>query len=43
MNYEETIAWADVILLLVDHKEFKALDKSVLNGKKLVDTNGLWN
>ena len=43
MNYEEAIAGADVILLLVDHKEFKALDKSVLNGKKLVDTKGLWN
>ena len=43
MNHEEAIAGADVILLLVDHKEFKALDKSVLNGKKLVDTKGLWN
>ena len=43
MNYEEAIAGADVILLLVDHKEFKALDKSVFNGKKLVDTKGLWN
>ena len=43
MNYEEALAGADVILLLVDHKEFKALDKSVFNGKKLVDTKGLWN
>lgn len=42
-NYEEAIAEAGVVLLLVDHKEFKAIDKSKLEGKKLVDTKGLWN
>lgn len=42
-NYEEAINEAEVVLLLVDHKEFKAVDKANLEGKKLVDTKGLWN
>lgn len=42
-NYDEAIADADVILLLVDHKEFKDLDTSKLEGKTVVDTKGLWN
>ena len=41
-DYDKAITEAEVILLLVDHKEFKALDKSKLEGKKLVDTKGLW-
>lgn len=42
-NYKEAIDEAEIILLLVDHKEFKSLDKTKLEGKKLVDTKGLWN
>lgn len=42
-NYKEAIDEAEIILLLVDHKEFKSLDKTQLEGKKLVDTKGLWN
>src|SRR5699024_2958533 len=42
-DYTEAINEAEVILLLVDHKEFKSLDKTKLEGKKLVDTKGLWN
>ncbi len=33
---------ADIILLLVDHKEFKAISKAALAGKILVDTRGVW-
>ncbi len=33
---------ADVVLLLVDHKEFKALDRARLEGKQVVDTRGTW-
>jgi len=29
--------------LLVDHKQFKALDLSLLSGKQLVDTRGIWS
>ena len=42
-NYEEAIADADVVLLLVDHKEFKEFDTTKLEGKAVVDTKGLWN
>lgn len=33
---------ADIVLLLVDHREFKSLDKSCTEGKKLIDTKGVW-
>lgn len=42
MGYMEAIEEADIVLLLVDHKEFKALDKKVLNGKIVIDTRGIW-
>lgn len=38
----EAIAAADVVLLLVNHKEFVALDQSVLQGKQVIDTKGIW-
>lgn len=41
-DYAEAIAEADVVLLLVDHKEFKNLNSDILNGKSVVDTKGLW-
>lgn len=41
-GYEAAIAEADVVVLLVDHKEFKTLDTSKLEGKELIDTKGLW-
>lgn len=42
MDYMEAIREADVILLLVDHKEFKALDANDLQGKIVIDTRGIW-
>src|SRR5690625_3864991 len=42
-EYEAAISEADVVLLLVDHKEFKAFDTNKLEGKKVIDTKGLWN
>lgn len=39
---EEAIAKAEVVVLLVDHREFTALDRSLLAGKKVVDTRGVW-
>lgn len=33
---------ADILLLLVSHKEFKEIKLSSLKNKKLVDTKGLW-
>lgn len=42
MGYEEAIDKADIVLLLVDHKEFKAMDKKLLDGKIVIDTRGIW-
>lgn len=39
---EPALAEADVVLLLVDHKQFKALDRDQLRGKAVVDTRGVW-
>jgi UDP-N-acetyl-D-mannosaminuronic acid dehydrogenase len=42
-DYEDAIAAADIILLLVDHKEFRNLTHAKLEGKEIVDTKGLWS
>ncbi|MDD7582614.1 UDP-N-acetyl-D-mannosamine dehydrogenase [Corynebacterium sp. 32222D000AT] len=41
-EYTRAIDDADVILLLVDHKEFKNLDTQLLGSKEVVDTKGIW-
>ncbi|MGK9051410.1 UDP-N-acetyl-D-mannosamine dehydrogenase [Xaviernesmea oryzae] len=33
---------ADIVVLLVDHRQFNFIDPESLKGKKLVDTRGLW-
>ena len=33
---------ADVVVLLVDHHPFKAMDLGLLSGKQVVDTRGIW-
>lgn len=42
METDEAVAAADVVLLLVDHDEFKNVDSSVLAEKEVVDTKGIW-
>lgn len=39
---EEAVKAADVVLLLVNHKEFINLDRGLLETKTVVDTKGLW-
>ncbi|GAA4699770.1 UDP-N-acetyl-D-mannosamine dehydrogenase [Kocuria gwangalliensis] len=41
-EYAEAIDRADVVLLLVDHDEFKSIPATALKGKTVVDTKGLW-
>ena len=41
-DYQDAIERADVVLLLVDHDEFKTLPATALKGKAVVDTKGLW-
>lgn len=38
----EAIDAADVIVLLVDHNEFKNVSAAQLKGKAIIDTKGLW-
>lgn len=39
---DDALQQADIIVLLVDHKAFKAVDRSLLRNKIIVDTRGVW-
>jgi len=39
---DEALSQADIILLLVNHRQFKNIDRSVLMEKVVIDTRGLW-
>lgn len=39
---DEAVAAADVVVLLVDHREFKAMDTAALEGKAVINTRGTW-
>lgn len=39
---EEAVESSDIILLLVEHTEFKKLNTGVLSDKIVIDTKGLW-
>ncbi len=41
-HLEAALAEADVAVLLVDHDEFKSVDKSRLRGMSVIDTRGIW-
>ena len=40
---DEAIRVADIVVLLVDHTPFKSIDLSLLSGKQIVDTRGIWS
>lgn len=39
---EDAIADADIVLMLVDHYQFKHIDRSLLAEKIVIDTKGVW-
>jgi UDP-N-acetyl-D-mannosaminuronic acid dehydrogenase len=39
---EEAIRKADVVVMLVGHRAFREIDRSLLAGKRIVDAIGLW-
>ncbi|WP_066487374.1 UDP-N-acetyl-D-mannosamine dehydrogenase [Corynebacterium sp. DNF00584] len=41
-DYQTAIHEAAVLVLLVDHKEFRELPATTIKGKTIVDTKGLW-
>ncbi|WP_104165457.1 UDP-N-acetyl-D-mannosamine dehydrogenase [Arthrobacter sp. SX1312] len=42
METELAIKSADIVLLLVDHDDFRELERSLLEGKAVIDTRGIW-
>jgi len=40
---EEAIAAADIVLVLVDHRQFKALPRRIFDERVVIDTRGLWS
>jgi len=43
IKLEMAIKSADIIILLVDHAPFKLMDLSLLSGKQVIDTRGIWS
>jgi UDP-N-acetyl-D-mannosaminuronic acid dehydrogenase len=39
---EEALSAADIVVLLVDHHQFKAVPQEWIAGKAVIDTRGLW-
>ena len=42
VSLEDAMRDANIVLLLVDHKEFKAMDRALLKGKTVIDTRGIF-
>ena len=40
---ENAIKIVDIVVLLVDHIQFKSMDSSLLDGKQVIDTRGIWS
>ena len=40
---EKAINHSDILLLLVDHISFKKINFSILSGKEIIDTRGVWS
>jgi len=41
-DLNEALSQADIILLLVDHKEFRQIQSERLRGRVIIDTRGVW-
>jgi UDP-N-acetyl-D-mannosaminuronic acid dehydrogenase len=41
-SLDDALDRADLVVLLVDHRSFRAIDKSRLANKRLIDTRGVW-
>jgi len=42
-SFGQVLKQADILVLLVDHDEFKTVDRALLHGKIIIDTRGAWN
>ncbi len=41
-SLDEALEAANIVLLLADHRAFRALDRNRLAGKRVIDTRGIW-
>ncbi|NQV84119.1 MAG: nucleotide sugar dehydrogenase, partial [Rhodospirillales bacterium] len=41
-NLDEALEAADIVVLLVDHKDFKDINRGRLSGKRIFDARGIW-
>ncbi len=41
-DLSEALGQAEVVALLVDHRDFAAIDRKLLAGRTVIDTRGLW-
>ncbi len=41
-NYNQAVQQADTVIILTDHREFKEADLTLLTGKRIIDTRGIW-
>lgn len=42
LDAEAAVLAADIVIMLVNHREFYQIDRTLLNGKKVLDTRGVW-
>ena len=42
VELREALAAADIVVLLVDHRQFKRIDRDLLKPKITIDTRGIW-
>lgn len=42
VSVTEALERADVLALLVDHRQFKGIDKRAIHGRPVIDTRGIW-
>lgn len=43
VDFRQAVEEADIIIVLVDHKEFKAITRSSIETKTVIDTRGIWD
>lgn len=41
-DLDQALKEADILLVLVDHAEFKGIDRELLKEKVVIDTRGIW-
>jgi UDP-N-acetyl-D-mannosaminuronic acid dehydrogenase len=41
-DLDQVLREADILLVLVDHQEFKGIDKEIIKEKVVIDTRGVW-